>query len=190
MIEEDPRTKQDLVRAFGNLAARDLQFWIGIAPERFARGFGQAWSPADTVRHLTKSTLPVARALRIPKLALRVLFGKAEAPSRSYADLVGRYRTVLAAGGQAGRFAPSPMRPPADLPAWQHNLVYHCQSAVASLSGALDSWSDANLDRCHLPHPLLGKLTVREMLFFTLYHFEHHRTIIERRLATAAEPTT
>jgi hypothetical protein len=30
------------------------------------------------------------------------------------------------------------------------------------------------LDLLILPHPLLGKLTLREMLYFTLYHVEHH----------------
>jgi hypothetical protein len=34
-----------------------------------------------------------------------------------------------------------------------------------------------------LPHPLLGKLTVREMLFFTLYHQRHHVAVVERRIA-------
>jgi hypothetical protein len=30
-----------------------------------------------------------------------------------------------------------------------------------------------------LPHPLLGKLTLREMLYFTAYHADHHRHSIE-----------
>ena len=38
----------------------------------------------------------------------------------------------------------------------------------------LGNWSEKDLDKYKLPHPLLGKLTVREMLFFTIYHNEHH----------------
>jgi hypothetical protein len=38
----------------------------------------------------------------------------------------------------------------------------------------IDPWSENSLDRFKLPHPLLGKLTVREMLFFTIFHNEHH----------------
>ena len=34
--------------------------------------------------------------------------------------------------------------------------------------------SEHKLDRCILPHPLLGKLTLREMIYFTIYHMEHH----------------
>jgi len=42
------------------------------------------------------------------------------------------------------------------------------------LLAALRNWQDENLDEYLLPHPLLGKLTIREMLFFTLYHDQHH----------------
>jgi hypothetical protein len=38
----------------------------------------------------------------------------------------------------------------------------------------MHTWSEDDLDNHRLPHPLLGKLTVREMLFFTLYHIQHH----------------
>jgi len=39
-----------------------------------------------------------------------------------------------------------------------------------------------DLDRVMLPHPLLGKLTLREMLFFTIYHVEHHLGILRQGL--------
>ncbi len=38
----------------------------------------------------------------------------------------------------------------------------------------VDSFSEAQLDALILPHPLLGKLTLREMLYFTIYHVQHH----------------
>jgi hypothetical protein len=38
------------------------------------------------------------------------------------------------------------------------------------------------LERIRLPHPLLGRLTTREMLFFTLYHNQHHVEVAKRRL--------
>ncbi len=185
MIESHPRTKEDVLEALANLGARDLKFWLDMAPERFARPFGEAWSPADTVRHLTKSTVPVTRALKLPALALRALFGKGRGTSMPYPDLVERYRRVLASGGTAGKFAPAPCPPPPDLGSWQQDLIWRCQSAVEALARVVDSWHDADLDRCQLPHPLLERLTAREMLFFTLYHYEHHRAIVARRLATS-----
>ncbi len=183
-MSSDPRTKEDVLRGLTHLEAPGLNFWLQIDPARFAQPFGEAWSPADNVRHLIKSTTPVTRALKLPRMALRVLFGQG-ARSTGYAELIERYRGVLASGGKAGRYAPSPQRPPDDFPAWQQGLVSECQAAVRALARAVDPWSEDDLDRCRLPHPLLGKLTVREMLFFTLYHFEHHRAGVARRLGAA-----
>ena len=53
-------------------------------------------------------------------------------------------------------------------------LCLFCFPATASLPDTAD------LDAVLLPHPLLGKLTVREMLFFTVYHVQHHRALVER----------
>jgi len=38
-----------------------------------------------------------------------------------------------------------------------------------------------SLDKFMLPHPLLGKLAVREMLFFTMYHNLHHVNNVRRQ---------
>jgi len=55
------------------------------------------------------------------------------------------------------------------------------QSVVPNLSAAVRRWDEAALDRYQLPHPILGKLTVREMLYFTLYHLGHHAQIVAAR---------
>ncbi|NBX80802.1 MAG: DinB family protein, partial [Flavobacteriales bacterium] len=45
-----------------------------------------------------------------------------------------------------------------------------------------DNFTEDDLDKYVLPHPLLGKLTLREMLCFTIYHVKHHVEIIKRDL--------
>lgn len=50
------------------------------------------------------------------------------------------------------------------------------------MQAALGKWSDKALDSYLLPHPLLGKMTVREILFFTLYHNLHHVNDVQRLL--------
>lgn len=88
--------------------------------------------------------------------------------------------SALAAGGQGGRFAPSP-RTETDLETWRSEIMEQFPRVNAELRTNIARWTDDSLDRFQLPHPLLGKLTVREMLFFTLYHQRHHRDVIERR---------
>ena len=36
-------------------------------------------------------------------------------------------------------------------------------------------WSEDDLDLYVIPHPLMGKLTFREILYFTIYHVKHHK---------------
>ena len=57
--------------------------------------------------------------------------------------------------------------------------------AAAALVTEVERWSERAMDRYRLPHPLLGQLTVREMLFFTLYHNVHHIHVVARRLSAS-----
>jgi hypothetical protein len=54
-------------------------------------------------------------------------------------------------------------------------------AAIEALCAAVERWPERALDRYRLPHPLMGKLTVREMLLFTLVHNIHHVRVAERR---------
>jgi uncharacterized damage-inducible protein DinB len=38
----------------------------------------------------------------------------------------------------------------------------------------IDAWEEDQLDEAQLPHPIIGKITVREMLFFTIHHNLRH----------------
>jgi hypothetical protein len=178
----EPYSKDDILAALEALRTDGLSSWSAIAPEVFAAPIGDAWSPADNVRHLIKSTRPVVTALRLPRLPLKLLFGGARRPSRTYSVVVADYQEILRNGATAGRYAPSAAARPDDAAAWQADLVESCRTSVGELVSATAGWNDADLDAYRLPHPLLGKLTVRELLFFTLYHFEHHaKTVAKRR---------
>ena len=41
-------------------------------------------------------------------------------------------------------------------------------------------WSEAQLDNYLLAHPLLGKLTIREILYFVHWHTNHHFEAIKK----------
>ena len=85
------------------------------------------------------------------------------------------YRATLReTGATAGRFAPSAQAAPADPAAWQQEVLAKWRGAVSGLALRIPRWSEPALDRYRLPHPLLGQLTVREMLLFTVYHNVHH----------------
>lgn len=189
-LPAEPRTRDEIVRALERVHDESRAYWLGFTPEAFLAPLGEAWSPADNVRHLSKSIRPVAMALKLPRLILRLRFGRPNAASRSYTRLRDDYHQRLAAGGKAGRYAPSPLQPEGDAEATRDRILAQHAEAVAALTQAIARWPEAKLDGCQLPHPLLGQLTVREMLFFTLYHNQHHVNVVRRRLAEAAPATT
>ena len=182
MSNTEPQSREEILAAFDDLRQRGLTFWTDFEPKQFAAPIGEAWSPADNVRHLIKSTFPVTKALKLPGLVLRTLFGPAKDSSSSYTELVARYKALLAAGGNAGKFAPRTVPVPDDLVTWQRKLVSVCNDSLSDLRRAAERWSDKDLDRYRLPHPLLGKITLREMLLFTLYHYSHHKENVIKRM--------
>ena len=186
MSTAEPQSRDEILQAFEALRNEGLQFWADLAPERFVAPFGEAWSPADNLRHLIKSTTPVARAMAMPAPTLASMFGTAETPSMSFVALRDRYRERLTGGVDAGDFAPAPVEAPAGPAAWQGELVSQCRDAIAELATVVARWEENDLDTYRLPHPLLGPLTLREMLMFTLYHHAHHRENVVRRLGASA----
>lgn len=130
------------------------------------------WSPAQQTEHLVKSVRPVTLAFGLPKFILPLLFGRSNRPGRSYDELVIRYKTKLAAGGRASRpFVPG-------TPTNLKSLYLQLERTVNKLGKRVNRFSEDQLDTLMLPHPLLGKLTLREMLYFTAYHARHHQESI------------
>ena len=131
------------------------------------------WSPAQQAEHLVKSVRPVTLAFTLPKFVLPWIFGRSNRPSRSYDELVSRYHTKLAAGGTASRpFVPG-------VPRNLAGVYRRLGRTVDRLSRRTNRFTEKELDTLILPHPLLGKLTLREMLYFTAYHATHHQRAVE-----------
>ena len=137
------------------------------------------WSAAEQLDHLLKSVSPVNLALSLPKFVLKWMFGKSNRPSRSYEELVEKYQGKLLAGGKAPKaFTPK------KIPFAQRELSFNKLEKLAlSVSRKANRYSEDELNTFILPHPLLGKLTLREMLYFTGYHCIHHHKLIDVAIA-------
>ena len=174
------KTRDEIVDAVRGAQREGAAYWSAFGSDVFSQKIGESWSPSETVRHLIKSIRAVTKGLTMPRFVLRLMFGKPRRPSATYDALVARYLGLLEAGGRAGRFAPSP-----ETTSDRSTILARLAQANDELQKAIARWSDADLDRYRLPHPLLGKLTVREMLFFTVYHQHHHMNVTFRRRAEA-----
>lgn len=183
-MSQSPHTREQIVEAFERQERESIAYWNAFDTDAFFAKIGESWSPAETVRHLTKSIRPLVKALGLPRLLLRLRFGKPKRAPMTFDALRDHYRRLLAEGGNAGRFAPS-----ANAETDRTAIMTRFAAVNRELRAAIHRWPDAKLDTLQLPHPLLGKLTVREMLFFTLYHERHHMDVVARNLAARAAAT-
>jgi hypothetical protein len=147
-----------------------------VADADFTKSVNQKWTAGQQLDHIIKSVAPVNLALALPAFVLKMSFGKANRPSRTYEQLVEKYRSKLNEGGRApGRFVPASVSI-----SQRAALISKLEKLVASLSARVEGYSEQQLDLLILPHPLLGKLTLREMVYFTIYHAGHHeKQVIE-----------
>jgi hypothetical protein len=119
--------------------------------------------------------------MRVPKLVLRLIFRGPRGVSRRYDAIVSAYHQALRNGGQAGRFAPPKQAIPGDPAAYRRAVLARHHAAIDALAVRTLQWTRQQVDSILMPHPLLGNLTVREMLLFTLYHNLHHVHVVARR---------
>lgn len=136
------------------------------------------WTAGQQLDHIVRGVSPVKMALTLPKFVPQLLFGKANRNSMSYDELVAKYQGKLATGSKAsGRFIPPQINFIQSKPL-QNKLL----TTVRGLCQKVENFNEEQLDEYILPHPILGKLTVREMLYFTIYHVEHHQLAVIKNL--------
>lgn len=182
----DPYSLDELASCLERAEREVAQLFAALPAERFvARPSPDAWSPGEHLAHLVLSTRAVERALAVPRLVLWLRFGPSGRASRRYVEVRDVYRAALAAGGRAtAGYLPRPF-PQTDADEVQRVTLGRWSRAASSLVARVREWDEAALDRIRLPHPLLGKLTVREILLFTLYHDRHHLDAVRRRTEAA-----
>ena len=169
------KTKDTLIDVLEDSNRRVTEWFRAIPARDFFTRHGEVWSASDNVDHLVKAHKPVAMALKLPKITLRAMFGKPDKASISYEELCQNYRDEITRGAQAsGRFLPRQENPVSDAETKKRELLDRFSKASNELVAAAEKWDEKELDEYFLPHPILGKLTIREMLFFTIYHNLRH----------------
>ena len=139
------------------------------------------WSPAQQVRHLTIATKTSLLAFTLPKFIVRTVGGKPNRASRTYEELVAKYRLKLQQGGRASkRYIPKPISSEIGKPP----LLNAFYSSMKKMSTAIhNKWKGDQPDQYIVPHPLLGKITLRELGYFNIYHTLHHLESIRKIVA-------
>jgi len=133
---------------------------------------GEKWTAGQQLEHIIKSVKPVYMAFGLPLFVLKMKFGLSNRPSISYDAFVEKYLKVLDENKDymlPERFAPEEIRLSS-----KEKKLRKLENLVQKLASRLNRFSEDELDAHILPHPVMGKLTLREMLYFTIYHVHHH----------------
>lgn len=179
----EPQSLSELSQTLSRLVTEGTAFLSAMPDLSFFAPQGPAWSPADHVRHLQMSSAPLVLGLKLPRFILRLRFGSHRGPSRRFVEVRELYLTALAKGASAGKYTPESEPPASSSTDRRHEIMNSWTAVTVELTNAMAEWKDIELDRHQVPHPILGTLTVREMLFFTVYHSAHHlRRVRERAL--------
>jgi len=168
--------KKDQIK--GALTASYLSFVSNcdsLTKDEFEYAPEGKWSAGQQMEHLIKSTSPLHIGMGLPKFLIKLKFSKANRPSKTFDQLVERYKEKLSLGGVASAaFTPQKV----DFNQ-KEKLINQLQNNIESINQKLDKWAEAQLDEFIFPHPLLGKITIREMMYFTIHHADHHRNLIK-----------
>ena len=149
---------------------------MGLSQKDFEFAPPGKWNAGQQLDHLIRSIKPLNLAYALPVIILKLKFGLTNRPSKTFPALVEKYERKLTEGGRAsGRFIPEQVPYEA-----KEKLCRLYAKEKNKLNDKVDRFEEEALDKYILPHPLLGKLTLREMLFFTIYHNGHHLALMRK----------
>lgn len=170
--------KQEIInKLLGNHKAF-ADYAAGLSAEDFTFSNNGKWTAGQQINHICRSVKPLAQGFLLPKFVIGIIFGKTDRDSISYDKLVAKYQGILANGGKA----PSSFIPKTINAKQKETLRDNLLKLIESLTKKLGKFNEEDLDNYIVPHPLIGKLTLREMLYFTIYHVEHHHKAALRNL--------
>ena len=168
-------TKTELISTLQDSNRRVTEWFSKIPADTFFTRQGVVWSASDNLDHLIKAHKPITKSLKVPKITLQAMFGKPEKSSMAYEELCQIYRDEIAKGAQAsGRFLPNQENPAERAQEKKKELLDQWLKASTELAAVAEKWDEGDLNQYQIPHPILGKLTIREMLYFTIYHNLRH----------------
>ncbi|TDY11265.1 DinB family protein [Meridianimaribacter flavus] len=140
--------------------------------EKWQQGPEGKWTSGQQALHLLQSIKPLNDALSLPKFIIKYRFGKANRTVRDYTTVVNRYQERLQES-KGIVYGPSKnMKVP--LLKDKNYILNRLQVENKKLQYKTRKLSDKHLDTLILPHPLMGKMPLREIIMWTAYHVEHH----------------
>jgi len=145
--------------------------------DKWEEGPEGKWTTGQHALHILQSLKPVNAALSLPKFILKYKFGTSNREVRDYETVIKRYQDrLIDAKGKTFKGSQNMKAPKI---ADKKYILNRLTVENKKLQFKTKKWKDSDLDNLILPHPLMGKMPVREILMWTSYHFEHHTNTLQ-----------
>ena len=145
--------------------------------EKWEMGPEGKWTTGQQTLHLLQSIKPLNDALSIPNFLLRFKYGKANRSVRDYDTVANRYQERLIES--KGKTFKGSRNIKAVKLKDKNYLLNRLKTESKKLQYKTHKWKDKDLDNLILPHPLMGKMPVREIIMWTAHHVEHHTNTLK-----------
>lgn len=170
--------KSKIIHLLNDSVAQFNALIADLKEEEFEKNINNKWSAGQDLVHLVKLLKIVNIAFLIPKPILQLLYGKNKNESKSLEALRTLYKNALAGGAKSpSLYIPKPVQFKD-----KHYLMSQHVKLNNSFTQQLNKLSDSALDSYKLPHPILGKISLRELAIFTSFHTVHHIELLKSKL--------
>lgn len=140
--------------------------------EKWLQGPQGKWTTGQQALHLLKSIVPLNDVLSFPRFMFKLVFGKNTRDVHDYETLVKDYHDCLIDWNAKSNKNSKPLKVPKIHD--KNYILTRLQVESKKLQYKTRRISDKNLDTLVIPHPIMGKLPIREILMWTAYHVEQH----------------
>jgi len=170
--------KKDIVEILEQKHQNLFDWLLSSGDENWEKGPVDRWTSGQHVLHLFDSMVLLNKALKYPKFLLRYKFGTSNRPSRTYDEVAKRYEERLSENQERARNFNRDLKKPALKE--RKRLIDSLQIQNKKLQYKTSKLKDKHLDTLLLPHPLMGKMTLREIIMWTAHHTDHHVEILKK----------
>jgi hypothetical protein len=164
--------KQEITSLLSANYASFINYINSLSEEAFLYRYQEKWSAGQQLSHIVLCVKPLVMVFSMDKAAIEQHFGKKEKTIIGYDALLKATLQKLEEGGKAPeRFLP-------EIISFEQKgtLTATLLAMINELNAKIGSFGDEELNTLLIPHPLLGNLALREMLYNAIYHVKHHHS--------------
>jgi len=170
--------KEDIIDRLSTNHNDFIGFINSLSQKEFESAIREKWTPGQQLEHIYLGLRPLTGVLQSIEFLIQKNFGRSNGKSRDYDTVVEEYRALLKTGLKTTeRFEPKTIKFEN-----RDELAEKLASTVDQLCANIGKLSEQELDDFFIPHPALKNLTIREMMYFTIYHLEHHYNQVKQNL--------